>query len=41
MIAALAQAFAPKAITQAGKRVNQGVNEADPTPPSNDLGSQF
>lgn len=38
MIAALAQAFAPKGITQAGKKINQQVNQADPPP---GLGNEF
>jgi hypothetical protein len=41
MIAALAQAFAPKGLTQRGQRVNQAVDEASGAPQSSDLGSQF
>lgn len=39
LIAALAQAFAPKSITQAKQRTEQAVNDADPGPAK--LGDQF
>jgi hypothetical protein len=41
MIGALAKAFAPKAITQRGKRIDQAVNEASGAPQTSDLGDQF
>lgn len=42
MVKALASAFAPRAITQRGARVAQGINEADPAPAnSGALGDQF
>lgn len=41
MIQALAQAFAPKAITQRGKKISQSVDEASGAPQTSDLGNQF
>ena len=41
MIAALAQAFAPKALTQRGARVKQQVDEESGAPQNGDLGNQF
>lgn len=41
LVAALARAFAPKALTQRSQRVNQAVDEASGSPQSNDLGQQF
>lgn len=40
-VKALAAAFAPKAITQRGQRLNQQIDENDPAPASGALGDQF
>jgi hypothetical protein len=42
MVKALAQAFAPKSITQRGAKVAQAIDQADPTPAnSGAMGDQF
>lgn len=41
MIAALAQAFAPRAITQRSQKINQDVDQASGAPQTSDLGNQF
>lgn len=40
-IRALAQAFAPKSLTQAKARTNQAIEEQSGAPQTTDLGNQF
>jgi hypothetical protein len=41
LVAALARAFAPQALTQRPQKVNQAIDEASGSPQTNDLGQQF